>query len=252
MSFPQARMGHDLEAWADNPMAGLSDSKIRERDFLKSGRFGDPDSHGKDVSLGEGWLSDADEERLLKVELWWGRSHRMFRLSGGKVDDFKAAKLNDVSAWSIISALIMTIGIGLLTVGTSNDYQDDDKNPQVRTVFVVAALSSSFVSLTSIVFASVDYVYYNAIPAELFPGALLARYSAGGCHHYPWMVASWALLFVATCALVYVQYGIFVFIWATTFAGSIFFMLLVFQARMIDDRQKFMTAALPKNSPSRV
>jgi len=188
------------EAWADNPMPGIA-----SRGYFVSGRVENFETRVQDADFGEGWLSEADEEKLFKAEGWWGRAHRMFRLNGGKLDDLKTAKLNDVSAWSIISALIMTIGLGALTVGTTNNYpQDDAISNNATAVFVVFAMISSFSALTSIVMASVDYVYFNATPPEFFPKALLKRYSEGGCHFWPWMILSWVFLFVSSCSLIYV------------------------------------------------
>jgi len=177
-----------------------------------------------------GYLEGTEEENLIELENWWGNVHRLYRIGGRSLDDLKQALFNDVQAWGIISALIMTMGISLLTVGSSNVYdQSLSSNSSLLTTFVCFTLLSSLSSLAAIVFASNDYVFWNAIPADYVPRAMLWRYShvSQWERFFLWMILSWFFLYIGVTALIKVLYGTLTFIVAIIVGAILFFYIVL-------------------------
>ena len=173
------------------------------------------------------WLPVDDENKLKEVEGWWGRIHQMHRIRNDvseALKDLQDALKNDASAWGIVCALVMTMGIGLLAVGSNNVYDPAAPNDILISIFVVFTLASSVCALAAIIFASNEYVFWNALPPNLIPKAMLWRFSKLKWYErfFPWMTMSWNFLVIGVLALIFALYGQTTFIAATCSSGSIF------------------------------
>lgn len=135
-------------------------------------------------------------------------------IGGADLSELKETLKNDISIWSIVSALLMTIGFGAISVGRSSPYHANSSftNDVSSTIFVFGMIMSSWCFLTSILFGSNLYFFYSSTPSGLVSNALKFRYSNQSgdsySHFIDWLFLGVALLFMGMSAEICFLYGI--------------------------------------------
>lgn len=147
-------------------------------------------------------------------EYAWGSSLKLHELlNAGSYDELKTSILGDAASFGVIAALSMTISVGLLSLGTRNNSENnsDETNIAISYLFILSANLSTWFSFRSIMYGMQRYLHFNFLPSKNIRDGMKFYYENVETsllkNHAVWFYLSSLFLAVAISLYVFALYG---------------------------------------------